>query len=73
MYWIVPTCSCLVFEPLFWSAVATISANGDLEIGQLLGHAMEVVGKDGVITVQDGKTLDTELEVSHVPLVLMQG
>eukprot|EP00667_Euglena_gracilis_P007115 EG_transcript_7178 len=43
--------------------VATISANGDVEIGQLIGHAMEKVGKAGVITVSDGKTLDTELEV----------
>jgi chaperonin GroEL len=43
--------------------VATISANGDFEIGQLIGHAMEKVGKEGVITVSDGKTLDTELEV----------
>eukprot|EP00669_Euglena_mutabilis_P006239 TRINITY_DN1924_c0_g1_i2.p1 TRINITY_DN1924_c0_g1~~TRINITY_DN1924_c0_g1_i2.p1 ORF type:complete len:420 (+),score=88.97 TRINITY_DN1924_c0_g1_i2:116-1261(+) len=45
------------------SQVATISANGDTEIGQLIGHAMEKVGKSGVITVADGKTLDTELEV----------
>ena len=43
--------------------VATISANGDREIGQLIGDAMEKVGKDGVITTQDGKTLATELEL----------
>lgn len=43
--------------------VATISANGDMDIGKLIGHAMEKVGKEGVITVSDGKTLDTELEV----------
>ena len=47
----------------YFSTVATISANGDFEIGQLIGHAMEKVGKEGVITVSDGKTLDTELEV----------
>jgi len=43
--------------------VATISANGDVELGQLIGRAMEKVGKDGVITTQDGKTLTTELEL----------
>jgi chaperonin GroEL len=43
--------------------VATISANGDAEIGKLIGDAMEKVGKDGVITTQDGKTLNTELEL----------
>ncbi|KAF8287767.1 hypothetical protein TcBrA4_0017070 [Trypanosoma cruzi] len=43
--------------------VATISANGDEELGRLIGQAMEKVGKDGVITTQDGKTMTTELEV----------
>ena len=43
--------------------VATISANGDKHIGQLIGAAMERVGKEGVITVADGKTLNDELEV----------
>lgn len=43
--------------------VGTISANGEREIGDLLAEAMEKVGKEGVITVQDGKTLHTELEV----------
>jgi chaperonin GroEL len=43
--------------------VATISANGDTAIGSLLASAMERVGKNGVITVKDGKTLDDELEV----------
>lgn len=43
--------------------VATISANGDREIGALIANAMEKVGKEGVITVQDGKTLNDELEV----------
>jgi chaperonin GroEL len=43
--------------------VGTISANGDREIGDLIARAMEKVGKDGVITVSDGKTLYNELEV----------
>jgi len=44
------------------SQVATISANGDKKIGQLIADAMEKVGKEGVISVQDGRTLDDELE-----------
>merc|ERR1719230_567965 len=43
--------------------VATISANSDLEIGEIIASAMEKVGKEGVITVADGKTLENELEV----------
>merc|ERR1719330_67537 len=43
--------------------VGTISANSDVEIGTLIADAMERVGKEGVITVQDGKTLENELEV----------
>jgi len=43
--------------------VGTISANSDEEIGRLISDAMERVGKEGVITVQDGKTLENELEV----------
>uniref|UniRef100_A0A2N9HL85 Uncharacterized protein n=1 Tax=Fagus sylvatica TaxID=28930 RepID=A0A2N9HL85_FAGSY len=43
--------------------VATISANGESEIGDLIARAMEKVGKEGVITVADGNTLDNELEV----------
>lgn len=43
--------------------VGTISANGDREIGELIARAMEKVGKEGVITVSDGKTLYNELEV----------
>ena len=43
--------------------VGTISANGEAEIGDLIARAMERVGKEGVITVADGKTLDNELEV----------
>ncbi|ESQ51913.1 hypothetical protein EUTSA_v10016425mg [Eutrema salsugineum] len=43
--------------------VGTISANGDREIGELIAKAMESVGKEGVITIQDGKTLFNELEI----------
>jgi len=43
--------------------VATISANNDTEIGQIIRDAMEKVGKDGVITVEEAKGLDTTLEV----------
>ncbi|KAH7651973.1 Chaperone tailless complex polypeptide 1 (TCP-1) protein [Dioscorea alata] len=43
--------------------VATISANNDSEIGELIARAMEKVGKDGTITVSDGKTFCDELEV----------
>jgi chaperonin GroEL len=42
--------------------VATISSNGDREIGDLIATAMEKVGKEGVITVEDGNTLDNVLE-----------
>ncbi len=43
--------------------VGTISANGDKEIGRLLAEAMEEVGKEGVVTVEEGKSLETEKEV----------
>ena len=43
--------------------VGSISANSDLAIGQLIADAMDKVGKDGVITVEDGKGLADELEV----------
>ena len=42
--------------------VASIAANNDSEIGKLLADAMEKVGKDGVITVDEGKSLETEVE-----------
>jgi chaperonin GroEL len=42
--------------------VGTISANGDAAIGELIAAAMEKVGKDGVITVEDAKTMETDLE-----------
>jgi chaperonin GroEL len=43
--------------------VATVSANNDPEIGKLISAAMEQVGKDGVVTVEESKTLQTELEI----------
>ena len=43
--------------------VGTISANGDEAIGAIIADAMGKVGKEGVITVEEGKTLDNELEV----------
>ncbi len=43
--------------------VGTISANGDTEVGDHLAKAMEKVGNEGVITVEEGKGLDTELNV----------
>src|SRR6187399_2350733 len=43
--------------------VGTISANGDKEIGDFLAKAMEKVGNEGVITVEEAKSLETELEV----------
>ena len=43
--------------------VGTISANGDREVGDFLAKAMEKVGKEGVITVEEAKSLETELDV----------
>jgi chaperonin GroEL len=43
--------------------VGTISANSDPEIGQIIADAMDKVGKDGVITVEEAKTLSTSLDV----------
>ncbi|HEX7531292.1 MAG TPA: chaperonin GroEL [Pyrinomonadaceae bacterium] len=43
--------------------VGTISANGDHTIGELIAEAMQKVGKDGVITVEESKTMETALEV----------
>ena len=43
--------------------VGSISANSDAEIGKIIADAMEKVGKEGVITVEDGKSLNSELEV----------
>jgi len=43
--------------------VGTISSNGDTEIGQMIAHAMQKVGNEGVITVEEAKTAETELDV----------
>ena len=48
-----------------YKKVATISANGDEHIGQLMADAMERVGKEGVITVDEGKSLVSELEYTE--------
>ena len=45
------------------AAVGTISANNDTEIGNLIADAMDKVGKDGVITVEEAKSMETTLEV----------
>ncbi|MBX9932465.1 MAG: chaperonin GroEL [Methylobacterium sp.] len=43
--------------------VGTISSNGDKEIGEMIAHAMQKVGNEGVITVEEAKTAETELDV----------
>jgi chaperonin GroEL len=43
--------------------VGTISANNDARVGQIIGDAMDKVGKDGVITVEEGKTLETDVTI----------
>jgi chaperonin GroEL len=43
--------------------VGSISANSDFSIGQIIADAMDKVGKEGVITVEDGKSLENELDV----------
>src|SRR5499426_703748 len=43
--------------------VGTVSANGDNEVGKMIAEAMEKVGKEGVITVEEAKSLETELNV----------
>jgi chaperonin GroEL len=45
------------------SQVATISANGDMMIGDIIADAMDKVGKDGTITVEEAKTIETTLDV----------
>src|ERR1700733_11593779 len=50
-------------DPKEIAQVGTISANGDAEIGKKLAEAMEKVGKEGVITVEESKTAETTLEV----------
>ncbi len=43
--------------------VGTIASNGDNEVGKMISHAMQKVGKEGVITVEEAKSLETELDV----------
>ncbi|MBN8616435.1 MAG: chaperonin GroEL [Deltaproteobacteria bacterium] len=50
-------------DPKEIAQVGTISANGDTTIGKLLAEAMDKVGKEGVITVEEAKSLDTTLDV----------
>src|SRR3954466_13891025 len=53
-------------QPVSGDAIAqvgTVSANGDSTIGKIIAEAMDKVGKDGVITVEESKTMDTMLEV----------
>ena len=45
------------------TSVATVSANNDRKIGELISEAMDKVGKDGVVTVEESKTLDTTLDL----------
>ena len=49
--------------------VGTISANNDETIGNIIAEAMEKVGKDGVITVEEAKSMDTSLEVVELSLI----
>ena len=52
-----------VKDPAEIAQVATLSANGDEEIGKIISDAMDKVGKDGTITVEEAKTLETTLDV----------
>lgn len=45
--------------------VATISANGDVHVGAIIAQAMEKVGKEGVITVKEGRTIEDEIEITE--------
>ncbi|MFO0947434.1 MAG: chaperonin GroEL [Planctomycetota bacterium] len=45
------------------SQVATVASNGDDEVGEKIAEAMEKVGKDGVITIEEGKGIETEIEL----------
>jgi chaperonin GroEL len=52
-------------DPKLIAQVGTISANGDTTIGGLIAQAMEKVGRDGVVTIEEAKGLDTTLEVTE--------
>merc|ERR1711998_763346 len=53
-----------ISSPEMIEEVATISANSDVDVGLMIKNAMGKVGKEGVITVQDGKTLKDDLEIT---------
>ncbi|KAI3979441.1 hypothetical protein MKX01_001633 [Papaver californicum] len=53
----------MISTPEEITQVGTISANGEREIGEMIARAMEKVGKEGVITVADGNTMDNELDI----------
>jgi len=53
----------MIDSPASIKSVATIASNGDEKIGEMITEAFEKVGKDGTITVADGKTMEHELEV----------
>merc|ERR1719401_980491 len=53
----------MIESPASIKSVATIAANGDEKIGDMITEGFEKVGKDGTITVSDGKTMEHELEV----------
>ncbi|HEO64243.1 MAG TPA: chaperonin GroEL [Spirochaetes bacterium] len=59
----IKTMAVALTKPEEVAQVATISANNDPEIGKLISDAMDKVGKDGVITVEEAKSLETYLEV----------
>ncbi len=48
---------------LFIKQIATLSANGDTEIGELVATAIDKVGRDGIVTVEESRSGETELEV----------
>jgi len=52
-------------DPALIAQVGTISANGDTVIGNLIAEAMEKVGRDGVVTIEEAKGFDTTLEVTE--------
>jgi chaperonin GroEL len=54
-----------IHSPKEIAQVATISANGDTEIGQIIADAMEKVGKDGALTVEEGRGFETTLDVTE--------
>jgi chaperonin GroEL len=52
-----------ISTPAETAQVGTVSANGDAEIGQMISDAMQKVGREGVITVEEAKSIQTELDV----------